>query len=156
MRAALVRTLLIPTLALGCSGEESTAPPVAELEAAPTTQVVANTTLELETTLWRDFMPISPPDGRPLIAVLRVRTTDESALPQGLSVEAAHVIHGEDVWSAAPREEHGSERDDVLEVVLREGPKWGPGVTVDVVVEIQHAGRLLLLRAPEQPIIRTD
>jgi len=42
-------------------------------------------------------------------------------------------------------------------VVARNGPKWGPGVEVDVVVRLRDAaGHGVLLQAPGQLIGRTD
>jgi hypothetical protein len=39
--------------------------------------------------------------------------------------------------------------------VAREGPKWGPSVTVDVVVRLTDGRRAWLLRAADQPIAGT-
>lgn len=156
MRTATGTVLIFSLLALGCSAQGPTAPPLDQLAAAPTSVVVASATLELETYLWRDFMPVSPPDGKPLIGVFRISTRDGRPIPDGLTVEAAHVIHEGEVWSTHVKEEQPSEREDVLEVVARQGPKSGPEVSVDVVLRIRHQGHTVLLRAPDQPIHRTS
>ena len=45
----------------------------------------------------------------------------------------------------------------VCEFVVRDGPKWGPGVFVDVVARlIDKEGRHYLLKAPKQAVKRTD
>ena len=56
-----------------------------ELEGAPARVQIAGSELKLETYLWRDFMPmlVAPPDGTPLIAVLRIVTTDATRYPRG-------------------------------------------------------------------------
>src|SRR5438552_2287407 len=44
-----------------------------------------------------------------------------------------------------------------FEVVARDGPKWGPGIAVDVVVRLRDgAGHEVLLQARAQWINRTD
>src|SRR2546426_9873342 len=47
-----------------------------ELHNAPQQTTLAGVTLQLETYLWRDYQPVAPPDGEPLIAVLRVKSVD--------------------------------------------------------------------------------
>jgi hypothetical protein len=44
-----------------------------------------------------------------------------------------------------------------FDVVARDGPKWGPGIDVDVIVGVRDgAGAVSLLRAPAQRNKRTD
>ena len=138
-----------------------TDPPLSELEGAPSRVQIAGSELKLETYLWRDFMPsFSPtatPNGTPLIAVLRILTTDGTRVPEGLRAEQVSINYQGEVWTAAVKQEHPSTEPGVLEVVARNGPKWGPGVKVDVVVRLRGArGQTYWLRAPDQPIHRTD
>jgi hypothetical protein len=103
--------------------------------------------------MWRDFMPISPPDGRPLAAVLTIRTEDGSPVPPTITADTSWVIHDADVWTAAVEERPRAETAPAYEVIARNGPKWGPGITVDVVVRlIDSTGRAFRLRAAAQPI----
>lgn len=139
-----------------CGGSSPTAPTpgAAELASAPTAVTVAGKSLRLETFLTRDFMPISPPDGKPLGGVLRIRTADSSGVPATVRADMVWVLNGSETWSAVPREERSrSETAPVYELIARDGPKWGPGITVDVVVRLRDAaGRSFLLRAPNQDI----
>jgi hypothetical protein len=138
-----------------CGGISPTAPtPLpSDLAAAPTRVVLAGKSLSLDASLWRDFMPISPPDGESLIAVLQVRTED-GEVPSTVRADMVWVLNGADTWSTAPREEHSrQETAPVYELVARDGPKWGPGITVDVVVRLHEAGgRDSLLRAANRLI----
>jgi hypothetical protein len=98
-------------------------------------------------------MPIAPPDGQPLIAVLKISTEDGSQVPAGIIADAIWVIHNAEVWSAAVEQRPRAETAPDYEVVARNGPKWGPNVAVDVVVQlVDSARRAFLLRAPSQPI----
>ena len=160
-RFSLIVAAALATATIGCSsGRDPLAPtpPASELRAAPTLVTVAGTALRLETYLWRDFQPISPPDGKPLIAVMRVRAADGGTVPGGLQVDAAWVVNGGAVWAAEVRDEHGSSNAQYYEVVGRDGPKWGPGITVDVIVRVRdaQAGASRLLRAADQPIRMTQ
>ncbi len=144
----------------GCGGGSPSAPgPVlaSDLMAAPTTITLAGKTLTLTTWLWRDFQPIAPPDGRPLVALLQVQTADGSVVPGTVRADTVWVIFGTEIWSGIPREERPrAETTPVYEVVARDGPKWGPGVAVEVVVRLQSANeRALLLRATNQLIQAT-
>ena len=154
--------LLIAALAalggVACDrGAGVTDPSPIELDGARLRVQIAGSEFRLETYLWRDFMPIGPPDGQPLIAVLRIVTTDATRIPEGLKAEKVSITHQGEVWTAAVKQEYPSTEPGVLEVVARNGPKWGPGVTVDVVVRLRDArGQTYWLRAPDQPIHRTS
>jgi len=155
MRRLLPGCIAILVLS-ACGGSSPTAPaPLpSDLAAAPTRVVLAAKSLTLDASLWRDFMPISPPDGKPLVAVLQVRTEDGSEVPATVRAEMVWVLNGTDSWLSVPREERSrSETAPVYEFVARDGPKWGPGITVDVVVRLGDAGGSeSLLRVANRPI----
>ena len=154
------RTLtVVVMLAVACTPESTVAPrDPAELRVAPTTVVVGGTALSLDADLWRDFQPISPPNGKPLVAVVRLHSVDGTAIPASVRVAGLWIVNGGDVWTASPREQQlRTLGASMFEVVARDGPKWGPAIDVDVVVGVRDgAGALSLLRAPAQRINRTD
>jgi hypothetical protein len=102
-------------------------------------------------------MPIFPPDGKPLVAVLQIRTDDASPVPSSVNADMVWVMHGDALWSATPREDRTrAETSPVYEVIARDGPKWGPDISVEVVVRLRDpSGRSYLLRAPMQTIAKT-
>jgi hypothetical protein len=162
MMKTLLVALLVPGFLIGCallgadSGPGELSPE--ELRAAPETVTIDGRTLALRTYMWRDFMPISPPDGKPLIAIFWVYSVDSTALPVGLTANAGWVVHKESVWDTFFEEPGtGQQVPYELERVAREGPKWGPHVEVDAVVRIRESdGTTHLLRAEKQSIERTD
>ena len=159
MRSSSIVAACTFVILCGCRTVPTAPEPVpADLMSAPTSLALAGRVLTLETGLFRDFMPLAPPDGRPLIALFRVKTDDGSPVPATLRADAVWVIHDGLIWSGVPREERPlAETLPAYEVVAREGPKWGPGVTVDTVVRLRDAnGRSFLLRATNQLIRRTD
>lgn len=157
------RLRFLPTLATtllvlaGCDTPTAITPQRNQLENAPTQVRVAGHDLVLGAYVGRDFMPIAPPDGHPMVAVLRIRTVDGRPFPAGVTADKVSVLYGGDVWTAAARQEPASQRPGTLEVVARDGPRWPPGATVDVVVYLRDAaGGEHLLRAANQRIERSD
>jgi hypothetical protein len=147
-------------LATACSSPDTSIGPrdLAEFRAVPATAVIGGLTLALEPYLWRDFQPSSPPNGKPLVAVVRLHSLDGTAIPASVRVTGLWIVNGGDVWAASPREQQlRTPGASMFEVVGRDGPKWGPGIEVDVVVGVRDgAGAVSLLRAPAQRINRTD
>jgi hypothetical protein len=122
-------------------------PELTELREAPTSVILAGQPFALPVSLYRDFAPSSPADGRPLAAV--VRLPDHLA---AVRVERVWVLLGEQVWSADVEQVAGTQ-----DWVARDGPKWGPGVAVDVVARLREpGGEGVLVRAAGRIIQRTD
>ena len=142
----LVLGLVLVCASFGCRAAPS-APEIDELRDAPTSVMLEGELFELPVALYRDFMPSSPPNGRPLAAVVR--------LPDRLAqvrVDRIWVLLGDEVWSAEAEQVPGTQ-----DWVARNGPKWGPGIIVDVVAQLrQPAGEGVLVRAPDRLIQRTD
>jgi hypothetical protein len=158
--------MIVPALLLsGCSlflgrGEAGIdTPSLDRLMGAPEVVQFGGKQLFLTTDMWRDFMPISPPDGKPLIAVFRIVTRDSSDMPPDIRAVAGFVIDGQSVWSTrfADENQHpdGSESFSLVGVA-RNGPKFGPDIRVEAVVRLENAsGRRVLLRAADQYIDAT-
>ena len=100
---------------------------------------------------WRDFQPVTPPDGQPLVVVVKVTTADQASVPADLAIDHVWVLNGKEQWSAKP--EPGTTR---LETSVRGGPKWGPGIKVDVVARLKRGKQTWLVRAAGVEIKRTD
>jgi len=100
---------------------------------------------------WRDFQPVAPPNGQPLITMVKVSAADAAPIPADLSVERVWVLNGKNQWSATP--EPGTTG---LETAVRNGPKWGPDIRVDVVVRLKQGKQTWLVRAAGVDIKRTD
>lgn len=120
-------------------------------------QILINARLyTLETYLWRDFMPSCPPDGRPLIALIRVSAVDQLPFSSTLDADRLWIISGQEVWETEFSDEEippDPNREHQLEKIARDGPKWGPDIYVDVVVRItDYKFKTYYLRASDQYI----
>lgn len=155
--------ILIPALWFaGCSlfndgGQDAVDTPSLEtLLTTPLTVEIGGQDLFLRTAMWRDFMPIAPPDGKPLIAIFYVVTSDSSTIPAGLTATAGFVVDGDDIWTTRfTGEQPAPSEDQPFQLVefARNGPKFGPDILVDAIVRLEDSsGQRYLLRAEDQYI----
>ena len=115
---------------------------------------VGNITYSLETYMWRDFMPISPPDGKPLIVIIWVHALGVDDFPLSTIIERLWLIDGSYITSTLHTEEY-SVNGNTLEMVFRNGPKWGPGIFVDVIVKLIDMDFGFCVKAVNQTIHKT-
>jgi len=157
----LALTILFAT---GCSDDEPSnwridQPRINELLIISSEQeTIDGTTLELHAYLWRDFMPISPPDGKNLISINWLVDVDSVAIPNHIILSEQYVIYGDSLWTAPYTEEERETQPYVIERVSIEGPKWGPNVEVTVIAKVVDSitsSEYFLIR-DNQPIERTD
>lgn len=134
------------------------------LSSAPDQISIDNKQYKLETNIWRDFMPICEKSGRQMVAVLYVKTVDSSPFSSDVKVDIVWIMLSNDknsqVWSTQileqPPQQCGLDRN-YIRVIVRDGPKWGPAVNVDVVVQLSDAKKQnFQLQAKRQAIYRTE
>lgn len=151
-------------LVAACGSATAPSPPappgprtVAQLLAAPTIVEADGDSLVLQTYLYRDFQPISPPGGKPLAALLQVVATDSATVSPALTADTVWIIDGSQMWQSAVQPANPpSTEPPTISVVARNGPTWGPDSTVDVVIQIHDGAASWLLRAPSQMIFRLE
>lgn len=105
----------------------------------------------LTASAWRDFQPVAPPNGQPLVVVVKVSPSDMMPLPADIAIDRVWVLNGKEQWSAAP-----TPGATGLETAVRNGPKWGPGIKVDVVARLKQGKKTWMVRAAGVDIKRTD
>jgi len=157
---ALITVLVAVTVTfIACdsgNGSHQT-PTAAELSSIPQRIVVAGESLMLETYIWRDFMPISPPDGRAMIAAVSVKTLSADKFPAGIYSDSLWLFKNGDTWATTFSNEDRPGDPYVLSKVARDGPLWKPGIAVDAVVRLKDShGNTWLLKAVNQTIHRTE
>jgi hypothetical protein len=151
--------LLVSIVICGCEASNPFTPvwPAEVLLSAPEESEVQGQKYVLETSLWRDFMPICPPDGDPMIALIHVCTKDSSDLPAELNITRVWVVNGKEVWETKFSGQAPRPNSFTLERIARGGPKWGPDLKVNVVVGLVYKpeDRIYLLKASDQLIFST-
>lgn len=137
----------VAALLLAAVASCSTGPTVADsLSTTPLGVVIGSDAITVDGWADRDFMPVSPPDGKPLVAAV----TLHGATPD-LAVTQLWVVQGDAVWRAAPDSAYGTTW------LARGGPKWAPGSEVYVVVELAHAGMAVArVRTPAITITKSE
>lgn len=125
------------------------------LKSAPEQLTVDNLNFELRTSLWRDFMPIAEEDGSPLMAVNDLVEKDSLAISEEVKLKKLYVIQEHKIWTTTYSNIKQVD-DHVLTGGAKGGPKWGPGVAVDVVCEFEIAGQIYRILAKSQPVEGTS
>ena len=117
---------------------------------------IENITYSLETYMWRDFMPVSPPDGKPLIVIIKIHALDAEEFPLIITLERLWIINGLTISSTLATNEYKI-YGNTFQMIFRDGPKWGPGIMIDVVVKLKSMDfNFYYLKAINQTIHRTD
>jgi hypothetical protein len=149
------RSLLTPILGLtvlACAERDPATLTAPRLAGPAAEQVIAGgVPLTLQVSLWRDFMPPAPPEGRALTGRLTVRTMDGSPLPQGLVMSSVSVFYQGQTWVASPFGDPSPDPSMMVRLIVG-GPLWGPGVTVDVSVLLAVGHQRTVLSAKRQTI----
>lgn len=141
--AAMILVTGFSAAALGCG--ESTKPesppepppdiPLATLQAAPETLVVAGIDVSFRVDADRNFYPPTPPGGRGLDVYVQLHAPDHDDFPSMVRTVYVWVFHAEDVW-AKTMERRDAWPADRIAFYGGDGPNWGPDETVDVVVGV--------------------
>ncbi len=107
--------------------------------------------------LWRDFMPISPPDGKPLAVVVEVEAKDKESFPKHFEANQLWIFNGDEKWEATVSDVKAAESNSI-ELSAGGGPKWKIGAKVDVVIKIEDkkSKEYILIRIPDQEIQKTN
>jgi hypothetical protein len=112
----------------------------------------------LEAFLWRDFQPISPPNGQPLISINWLVRADSNAIPSNIKLKLQYVINGDSVWIADYMNDTRSSPEYKQEKISMNGPKWGPNIYVNIIAKITDTieNRDFYLKRSNVLIGRTD
>jgi uncharacterized protein (DUF2225 family) len=107
-------------------------------EKAVETLIIGSNSFKLDAYLWRDFMPESPPNGKPMISINWLVSTDLVKIPENISMVKQYVFYEDEFWVADYENEAPTPSlpEYKLERISRNGPKWGPKIYVDVISQI--------------------
>ncbi len=125
------------------------------LRESPESISVGENNLTLSTYLWRDFMPVAEENGSKMMCVNTLVDGDSVAIPSSITLKKQYVIRNSGIWTA-DYSETKKKSDYELEGSLRNGPKWGPDIEVDVVCEFEQSGITYRVLARSQVIHKTS
>jgi len=129
------------------------------LEESFDTILIDTVSYVLEANLYRDFMPVSPPGGKPLVSLNCLVAVDSTDIPQNIVLVKQFVINHDTVWMKDYEKDYynGGTGSYQLCKVSINGPMWDPGVLVDVVAEIYNSKNdsTYFLRSLDQCIEKT-
>ncbi len=109
--------------------------------AADSSAAIAGARIVLRATAWRDVMPsVAREPGSDLMINLILSETRGAALPAALRVDSAWVRSSRGTWAAAPSREPRPTSGTALDLMLRGGPAWPVGTSLDVLVRAIDAG----------------
>ena len=175
MKRILILVLALMSMAFLCKdnvaqvdqGKENSPVSLKDLRSAPAEIVLDSKPLSLTAFPWRDFMPgnLYGAEGSPLMVGLRVTASDAKPFPSGVRIDRAWVILGGQIWEVLNlRTQLKSPADNQngwincsesfgCQATIREGPRWGPSVEVDVVVRLtDKGGQHYLIQSQKQKI----
>jgi ATP sulfurylase len=144
---------------IGCSKEDNLeedlqANQIEALLTSPEMLNIDNYLLKVESDIWRDFMPPSDSSGRALTARVLLSERNQRTLDNSLQLEKIYLINKTELWSKSFDTFDNSSPYQVTGTA-RNGPKWGPNITVDLICEFSFKGESYRLLAKDQEIFAT-
>lgn len=103
----------------------------------------------------RDFMPGSYENGSPMMGGSDLTDKDTLDMDNGIFLKKQYVVKGNEIW-IADFSEVSLVQSHVLRGTVRNGPKWGPDITVDIVCEFQKNGTTYQIIAKSQTILKVE
>lgn len=127
----------------------------AELRLSPENIAIGNNNLILATYLYRDFMPIAEENGSKMICINKLTEVDSIPILGTIILKKQYLIRDNEIWTADYIEIRKN-TVFITEGVVRDGPKWGPNIEVDVVCEFENSGTIYRILAKSQLIKKTS
>ena len=104
------------------------------------TLIIESNKFVLNAYLYRDFMPISPSDGKALISVNWIKNIDSIEISDNIDLIEQYVINNDSIWiSNYENESSVNQPKYKIEKISRNGPKWGPKIYVDVISKVHDS-----------------
>jgi len=129
-------------------------------EKAVNTLTIGSNSFVLDAYLWRDFQPVSPPNGKPMISINWLVSTNLVKIPDNISMVKQYVTYKDKVWVTDYENEASdpSLPEYKLERTSRNGPEWGPDIHVDVISQIHdsQSNKDYYIKREKVYVLRTD
>lgn len=110
-----------------------------ELRTSPTIVTINGSALSVDAYIWRDYMPPTDSNGDPMRSTVTLNLVSGPEILNQIHLVRQYVLNGDEVWAA-----------DLYDLTINSssysgtsigGPKWGPDILVDVVLEFTYEGK---------------
>lgn len=131
MKKTFFCTALLLMLFCSCNADE--------LRTSPTDININGSALSLDAYVWRDFMPPTDDNGDPMRSTVTLNLNSGPEILNEVHLVRQYVIYEDEVWAADLYDL--SINNSTYSGTSSGGPKWGPDVIVDVVLEFTYDGK---------------
>lgn len=125
-----------------------------ELKKSPEQITLGGKSFTLTSEIWRDFMPIQEDNGSGLFVIAQLVATDSSTINNNVVPLRHFLLKENEIWKSTFTEVRRPQ-PFLVEAFVAGGPKWGPALTVDLVMEVQYDGKIYRILAKNQEITAT-
>ena len=124
----------------------------------PQTQTIGIYNFRLEASLARNFMPIIPSGGAPLVAVINLVETEQKNIKGKFELQMFKIAASERTWQPTFLSDTISSNEYEIKRVSHDGPQLAPGRFVDVIGEFKslETGKIYEILASRQEIRRSE
>ena len=140
---------------MACTPGGRAAPDVSWPAQAEARSSVGTTDYGIEVEAWRSFQPVAGERGDPLLAVVRLTSTQP--IPPDLALGRVRLQRGADTWGGTLVEESArAASPTTIEFMLRDGPPWTAGDSITVMAELVRGGSRVLVLGLRTVIARVE
>ena len=123
------------------------------------TLIIGSNSFVLDAYLWRDFQPVSPPNGQPMISINWLIDINSVRVPDNIRLVKQYVIYQDFIWVSDYESEMRPDQPGYkIEEISRNGPEWGPKIYVDVISQVTdyNTNNVYYIKLKNVYIERTD
>ncbi len=138
---------------MGCSRSGTGEKPTASLKAmtaqelrAVATDVSIDLPLQASVYAWRDFLPGPAATEKAHGLMVSVQIRGGVVPPKVLACDGMYLVSGDSVFVAPPAEQRAGDGPGAVECILRGGPAWPIGASVQVIISVSAGLQRTLIR----------
>ena len=156
----IMSALICGVMFTSCSADEAINSLKITDKNAVDTLMIGSNSFVLDAYIWRDYQPISPENGKPMISINWLINTKHVKIPDNIRMVKQYVIYQDEIWEADYENEAPAPGlpEYKIERISRNGPKWGPKIYVDVISQIHdsQSNKDYYIKKKNVYVIRTD
>jgi len=120
-----------------------------KLTEAPAKITIGGKKLTLQVVGINNRMPmIGPRTNTGIYFIIRLKTTDRSAIPKGVTFDTVYGVQGKKKWETKKFDGPRGRVSSMVEIVARNAPAWTASSKIDVIVRLRDsANKEHLIRA---------